>query len=239
MIPLRIRAELSEPIAYSGDGLPIDAILSAAVFREVGRRVTAHWPLAQDDEFPRDLDLPLARWACDFDGECDQRLRNAHDGRVWGWRASDVHAHWLVHTAVEVRKRCDIGAYGRWTDATDVDESAGRFKAYDLKLPARIAAWLEWYVVGDADEIRRLLERHITSLGRKRAHGNGRVMRWHVEPMAEDWSVERGGKLTRAMPRGYGHGRVAMRAVRPPCWHPSRQIVCVVPIESELVPGVR
>lgn len=233
--PLRISCDLAEPVVYFGDGMCFDGLLSAAWFRDLSYGITSKWPTASRDEpWVNDLHLPLARWSVPYAGACDPRLRD-ETGRVWGWCASAVHADWRAHTRVEVRKRVAFDDMSRWSDAGDVDVSAGRFKAHDLKLPARIARSLTWYAMGDARHILRVLEDHITSVGRKVGQGNGRVLRWRVEDAAEDWSVSRGDALTRPMPAGYARGAVAVRGVRALYWHPSRQIECVVPRERDLV----
>lgn len=234
--PLRIWCDLAEPVVYSGDGMCFDGILAAAWFRDLPYELTSKWQSATREEvWVPDLELPLARWAVPYAGSCDPRMRD-EQGRVWGWCASAVHAEWSIHTVVEVRKRVATDEMGRWSNAADVDVSAGRYKASDLRLPARVARRLEWYVVGDGDKIQRVLERHITAVGRKVGHGNGRVLRWRVEDWAHDWSVQRGGALTRPMPQGYARGPVMTRGIRALYWHPSRQIACVVPMERDLVP---
>jgi hypothetical protein len=211
-----------------------DGILAAAWFRDLPYALTSHWP-GPDEPWVRDLELPLARWSVPFPGPCDPRLRD-ESGQVWGWCASAVHAEWSISTRVEVRKRVEFDQMTRWSSAGDVDVSSGRFKAADLKLAARVARRLEWYAVGDGDKIQKVLTEHITAVGRKVGHGNGRVLRWRVEDWAPDWSVSRGGALTRPMPQGYARGPVQRRGIRALYWHPSRQINCVVPIERELVP---
>jgi CRISPR type IV-associated protein Csf3 len=234
--PLRISCDLAEPVVYFGDGMCFDGILAAAWMRDLSYGITSRWPTATRDEpWVRDLDLPLARWSVPYDGACDPRLRD-DTGRVWGWCASSVHAEWVAHTRTEVRKRVAFDEMTRWSSASDVDVSAGRFKAHDLKLPSRLARRLEWYALGDARHILRVLEDHITAVGRKVGQGNGRVLRWRVEDAAADWSVTRDGRLTRPMPVGYARGMVQTRGVRPLYWHPSRQIECVVPREGDLMP---
>lgn len=234
--PLRVWCDLAEPVVYFGDGMCFDGILAAAWMRDLPYELTSRWPSATRDEpWVRDLELPLARWSVPYQGACDPRLRD-DAGRVWGWCASAVHAEWSIQTRVEVRKRVAIDEMTRWSEAVDVEVAAGRHKAYDLTLPARIARRLEWYVVGHADEILRVLQTHMTAVGRKVGHGHGRVLRWRVDEWAHDWSVSRGGKLTRPMPAGYQRGPVQRRGIRALYWHPSRQIECVVPRESDLVP---
>jgi CRISPR type IV-associated protein Csf3 len=237
MRPLRIWCDLAEPVVYFGDGMCFDGLLAAAWFRDLPYAVTSPWPTATRAEpWVKDLDLPLAKWSVPFAGACDPRLRD-ESGRVWGWCASAVHADWSISTTVEVRKRTAFDDMARWSRAPDVDVSAGRFKAHDLRLPARVARRLEWYAVGDPAQIQRVLTEHITAVGRKVGHGNGRVLRWRVDDWAHDWSVTRNGRLSRPMPEGYVRGPVQRRGVRALYWHPSRQIACVVPREADLVPG--
>lgn len=234
--PLRVYCDLAEPVVYFGDGMCFDGLLAAAWFRDLPYALTSTWASATREEpWIPDLDLPLSRWAVPYAGPCDPRLKD-DSGRVWGWCASAVHAEWLVHTKVEVRKRVPVDEMQRWSDAGDVDVSSGRYKASDLKLPARVARRLEWYAVGDGKAIERVLTEHVTAVGRKVGQGNGRVLRWRVEDWPHDWSVSRGGRLTRPMPQGYAPGPVQVRGVRALYWHPSRQIRCVVPMESQLVP---
>jgi len=236
MRPLRVYCDLAEPVVYHGDGMSLDGILAAAMFRDLPASVTNGMPLATRDEpWLDDLELPLARWACEYRGKCDDRLRDSN-GNVWGWRASSVHADWACETRVEVRKRAPVDELKRWSDAADINVSAGRYKAHDLKLAARLARRLEWYVVGDGELIERLLVQHITAVGRKVGHGNGRVLRWRVEDWPHDWSVVRGSELTRAMPAGFARGYLSRRAVRAPSWHPSRIIDCVAPDDDQLRP---
>lgn len=234
--PLRIWCDLAEPVVYFGDGMCFDGLLAAAWFRDLSYGITSKWPTASREEpWVRDLDLPLARWAVPYAGACDPRLRD-EQGRVWGWCASAVHADWSIQTRVEVRKRVAVDEMTRWTADSDVEVSAGRFKAHDLKLPARIARRLEWYAIGDARHILRVLTEHVSAVGRKVGQGNGRVLRWRIDDWMQDWSITRGGKLTRPMPAGYMRGPVQTRGVRALYWHPSRQIECVVPREADLVP---
>ena len=121
----------------------------------------------------------------------------------------------------------------RWGSGYEVNVSAGRYKAHDLKLPARSARELHWFALGKPGPVERVLRKHITSLGRKVCQGHGVVLEWVVEPWHEDWSVRCGDTLTRPMPAGFGRGHRAMRGIRAPYWHPSRMVECVTPGELE------
>lgn len=227
--PLHIVARMAEPVVYFGDGMTFDGILAAAWMRDLPYELTSKWPTASKDEpWLRDLELPLAKWATAYAGKCEPRLRDA-EGKVWGWHASSVFADWSISTRVEVRKRAPLDEMKRWSDASDVNISAGRYKAHDLKLPARFASELHWFAVGRPKPILRVLTNHITAIGRKVGHGNGRVLEWRVDDWHEDWSVRIGDTLSRPMPAGFARGPLARRGLRAPYWHPSRMIDCVIP----------
>jgi CRISPR type IV-associated protein Csf3 len=237
MRPLHIVARMAEPVVYFGDGLTFDGILAAAWMRDLPYALTSQWPTASRSEpWLRDLELPLASWAVPFAGDCEPRLRDTA-GNVWGWRASSVFADWKVMGRMEVRKRAPLDEHKRWGSGYEVNTSAGRFKAHDLKLPSRFATELHWFAFGRPGPIQRVLTQHITAVGRKRGHGNGRVLSWTVEDWHEDWSVFVGDSLSRPMPQGFANGAAIARAgIRPPYWHPSRQVVCALPGDLSMVP---
>lgn len=231
--PLHIVAKMAEPVVYYGDGMTFDGILAAAWMRDLPYTVTSKWPTASRSEpWLRDLELPLARWSAPYAGACHPNLRD-EAGNVWGWCASSVFADWRIHGRAEVRKRVPMDEHKRWGSGYEVNVSAGRYKAHDLKLPARFARELHWFALGKPGPVERVLRKHITSLGRKVCQGHGVVLEWVVEPWHEDWSVRCGDTLTRPMPAGFGRGHRAMRGIRAPYWHPSRMVECVTPGELE------
>lgn len=80
-----------------------------------------------------------------------------------------------------------------------VDISAGNYKAYHMPIYYRSALWIQWYCLGDKNGIEYLLST-LTHIGKKCAQGWGHVAKWTVEPMQDDWSIWRDGKLMRGIP---------------------------------------
>jgi hypothetical protein len=223
--PIRVTAELAEPIVYYGDGLHLDGPLSWGAYMELpAEERDAMPPLSHADD-AIDLELPLARVVVE-------------DGLLgWVWAASAVHADWLGETVVEVRKRPPEGEFITRTSAKSFHRSLGHTKAWDLRYPAALARRLVWYAVGDAEAVFDLLALHVPNVGKKARQGNGRVMRWAVEPWPHDWSVERDGELTRRMPHAFRPDAVPSRgALRTPYHHRSRQAPCVEPDFAALRP---
>ncbi len=113
-----------------------------------------------------------------------------------------------------------------------VNNLAGQYKAYHQPVFYRSALWVRWYCVGDKVEISRLLST-CTNIGKKPAQGWGKVARWEVEPIGDDWSIWKEGKLMRGIPAfekpAAYVGNMALYGVRPPYWDKRNQIMVVLP----------
>lgn len=108
-----------------------------------------------------------------------------------------------------------------------------RYKAYHMPIFYRVAKWVEWYAVGNRAEIESLLST-LTHLGKKVAQGWGRVARWEIEPVADDWSVWRDGQLMRGIPAEDAAGteqvfNLATYGIRPSYWRPANQKLLAMP----------
>ena len=107
----------------------------------------------------------------------------------------------------------------------------GRYKAYHMPLPTLVCDKVVWYAYGDAEQIADLLC-PIMAIGKKHSQGNGHVIQWEIEPIAEDWSEWKDGKLMRPIPgplaRGITPLDIQYIAYRAPQWHSSNQMMCVV-----------
>jgi len=109
----------------------------------------------------------------------------------------------------------------------------GQYKAYHMPVFYRAALWVEWWCVGDKAKIKYLLST-VTHLGKKSVQGWGRVIRWEIEPCADDWSVWRDGQLMRGVPTEdvcdlHIPFNLAHYGIRPSYWKQSNQMPLAVP----------
>lgn len=143
------------------------------------------------------------------------------------WWAAEGQDHWNKRFDNALADLVDFG--GR---RGKVIIEQGQYKAYHMPIHYFAAARVEWYCVGDRRAIEALLST-CTHLGKKTAQGWGRVAAWTVEPWPEDWSVRRGGQLTRAIPlqdaRPEETGRLMFYGLRPSYYRKENQMPVVMP----------
>lgn len=219
--PLRLRAWLGAPVTWDGyDPLTVEgAIQYLVIALETGRipddvyygcPVTA--PLQDTDvQIPIvDTDsfgtIPIALASCGiFSPGAVASVR---------WRRT--------------RPRADYYGVDR------VKVSTADMKAHNIPAATVIARYLDFYVVGDRELLKRLL-RDVTELGSRRGGGLGRIHGWEVTEHA-DWSLYGpGGQLMRTLPRSAGEEMVGADlrecTLRAPYWHPRTRGLGWVPTQ--------
>lgn len=220
--PFRVRAFMGEPLIYYHDGLHLDGILAWGAYVAHVREHGADSLPPINSPWAIDFDLPLAKWQrpVPAGAQVEPRLLDS-DGMLWGWCGSAAVADWVAHGKMEFRKRPDLGRMMRYTSSPRFHLGAGPHKAFDLTYPTELAFEITWYALGDRSRCEDLLA-DVTHIGKKHNLGMGKVLRWVVEDMGVDWSVERDGVLMRRMPRDGGR----MASIRAPYHHPSRLAPC-------------
>jgi CRISPR type IV-associated protein Csf3 len=223
---LRVRAYLRAPVV-ADQWLPLDGVLLYQQTRaDRGQQVLTTPGLSSLAE-PKGG--PLRGGALP--------LKRVH-GKDWYYRCS--WAQWGPHADGQDywNKRFDQG----FADLIDFQGRRGRviieqstYKAYHMPVYYRSALWVEWYCVGDMAAVRELLA-CATHLGKKASQGWGRVARWEIEPVSEDWSIWRDGKLMRGIPPGdipKDGSPVDLRfgryGLRPSYWDRRNQMELVLP----------
>lgn len=225
MTPIRVEAKLAEPVVWYGDGMHLDGLLAWCYVRQL-ERAGQKPPHPAHVEWPEDFKLPLAKWHAPLGGECDARLLD-DDGRIWGWRASDIQ--WpadYIESGYSVRHMRDVDDFVRHTQATgNHNPSTGPLKPKDKTYPTRFAEAVRWYAVGAPEAVRDLLG-ELTHIGKLANLGLGRVREWTVEPVDEDHSIVSRGRLMRRMPASACESPEPPRrlSIRPPYWHDTRRV---------------
>lgn len=216
MRPLRVTAFMSDGRVASSDGrFPLDSVLAYAWMAE---------------HHPDRVWFNYAASDQSIDPDLSDALERRGEGEDWCWACS-LGQYRRVQEFIEfIHKRTDQAAAERYIDfgkrRGKIDTSAGPYKNWRLPVIVQLIPSVEWYCVGDADEVRRLL-RHITHIGGHRGKGYGLVREWTVEPWPEDWSVYGPeGQLMRAVPDPAG---TEMCGIRPPYWSMRNQRMCRVP----------
>lgn len=215
MTPLRITAHLwGEVVLPPQGGLALDALLA--------------WRVAND------LELPPPRSA----DECtrvDIPIALEPGGRFhlcsFSQSEAELSALRYVNRRAPVEQYQTIGS----TKIRRVLLKGGVDKSYRIPMPTAHLRGdvVTWWCIGDAEEIRALLA-GIGYLGKRRAVGRGRVVRWDVEP-CEPWDgfpVVRDGRPLRNLPRdwpGLTNAPMAYRVLTFPYWDRSREEVCACP----------
>lgn len=202
--PLRITFRLDGSGLYYDpyEPLMLDGLLAAACSRH-----HVHGEPPARDEEPFDVPLPLQRW---------QR------GEAWGWHASALIPDGnTAESLLYWRKRLRQGRI-TLTDGSP-NLTNGIYRDWNMPLPLLLCRTMVAYAVGDRRQVRHELVRNIKWLGKKRAHGRGRVIGIDVETIEDDWSIARDGRLMRWMPRDDGQ---RLARPRPPYWNVCGAVAC-------------
>lgn len=219
MTPLRITATLRNGFASSDPWSPaIDGILAYWHVREqLGEEQFALTSVDSSAMEPV-TDLPLAKteWQGEWWYQCSSP--------IYATRAEFLRYY---------HRRFDIGAAQQYLQPQRgrVETKAGPFKAYRLSARVIVTPEVQWYAVGDSEEVRRLLRR-CSAIGAKVGQGFGRVQAWTVETLRE--LPPYGGASDRPIPAEYARqigaeGPMLLWGLRPPGRIRENLCVCVMP----------
>ncbi len=214
--PLHIRALLRTPIV-ADQYLPLDGILLYQAHREKAgfQAITLSGEYVQQTISTLPLDI-------------------VHPGRrQWYYRCS--WAQWPDHTR-EGRDYWNKRFDSSLADLVDFQGQRGKviveqgeYKAYHMPVYYRAALWVEWYAVGDRQEINQLLQT-VTHIGKKTVQGWGRVYQWQISPFSDDYSVWYGNRLMRGIPANEAPGfSSGVYGIRPSYWNKANQMMLALP----------
>jgi len=98
----------------------------------------------------------------------------------------------------------------------------GTYRDWNAPMPIMLLRRMVAYASGSRNECKRLL-RDVQYLGKKRAHGYGKVIGIELDEMEHDWSIVRNGIATRWLPDESGTRLVRLR---PPYWNSVDRVMC-------------
>ena len=216
MTALEVRATLAGPICMPEHAIALDALLGAAVC------VRDNVPPATTAAELVPIDIPIERSSC---------------GRVY--LASVAQFEVERYDMRFVNKRAPIEQYQAIGSPKikTVSITSGPNKSYRIPRETMhlVDDLIVWWCCGDADAIRALLAL-VYYLGKRRAVGLGKILRWDVEPVRRPWDgfpVLCEGEPIRTLPDDYpGLSPDADRGIavlEPPYWDRTREQLCAVP----------
>src|SRR5690606_9511163 len=142
-------------------------------------------------------------------------------GDTWVWRASalmpdgpQAESVWMWRKRFR-RDRAHL-------TAGSPNLQMGTYRDWQTALPLLLCHRLVAYASGSRRHVRKAL-REVRYLGKKRAHGHGRVIGIEIEEVGEDRSITIDGRAVRWLPDPRG---IRMVRPHPPYWHPSGTVRC-------------
>lgn len=138
-------------------------------------------------------------------------------------------------------KNDDLILFKREKGKNRIDIGRGYFKSYNSSLTIKSYKTMTFFVRGELEKIKYLLNEHIYFLGKKSSQGYGEVLEWDFEKIDEDISVLKNNKPMRPIPLNEVKNilndnkinfNIQEHAIIPPYWRKDNREVCVVPYSS-------
>lgn len=160
----------------------------------------------QRDQVPPLVRLPL--------------LRN-HIGDRWVWAASALMPEGPHGESLQFWRKRFRQARAELT-AGSPNLTNGPYRDWQMPLPLLLTTRMVAYASGSRKECRKVLK-ELKYLGKKRAHGHGKILGMEFDQVGQDYTMIMNGIATRWLPASDG-----ARMVRclPPYWHPHDRVQC-------------
>lgn len=98
----------------------------------------------------------------------------------------------------------------------------GPYRDWNMPVPLTLCTRMVAYASGNRKECKSIL-RHVRHLGKKRAHGHGRILDIQLDETPEDCSLVKDGRAMRFLPDPRG---TRLCRVRPPYWNSVDRVRC-------------
>lgn len=209
---------MKSPVAVI-DNVILDSIISAAAFKELlgddyyaGNNETGTKE-TQDRVLSKILDKKYDVYCTSYGfGDNKEFLVN------WNKRWESQYDNYVN---LNKKKKLDVGA--------------GYFKNYHMPLIVHSYKCINFYVRGDLEKIKELLEKNIHFIGKKSAQGYGEIARYEFIEIESDYSIIKNNKLMRNIPIKYKEilnlkeEKMMDKAIIPPYWRSDYRELCIIP----------
>lgn len=215
--PLRVRAYVSQEIVLKQGAIALDSLL--IYMRAKLLRLPP--PSVQEAETGKiaRIDIPVFK----------ERVKTRF------YYASIAYPKLVQHQTAYNRRRFPVHEAVHLTKMNRVDTASGMQRSYNIPFSTAFieSGYLEWFVFGQPDEIRRLLAM-CRNLGCYHRLGYGKVDRWEVEK-CEEWDgfpLVRDGIPLRPLPLdwpGVTSRKLGYATLFPPYYDQTREEPCLIP----------
>lgn len=148
-------------------------------------------------------------------------LERQYFGPHWVWKASALFPEGPQGEDLQFwRKRFRQGRAELSEGSPSLTNST--YRDWQMPTPLLLTNKLVAYAHGSRKEAKRLL-RDVTHLGKKRAHGHGKVIGLDLDEVERDYSLLRDGCAMRWLPLTQGDRQVRLR---PPYWNRHERVPC-------------
>ena len=216
---LKVVARLLDGRVNSNDGIfNFDSILAYAWMLSHHPDILQNRDLRMDNLI--EPDLPLAK---DEQGRWKSSVgfykQYAEIIEYWHKKINDYDAHIYVDFGKRRGK---------------IDSQKGEFKAHRIPQIIRIVGDIEFYCVGDSNEIKKYLK-FVTNIGKKGSQGYGYVKEWVVEEIEEDYTkvgpygIMRFTPFTGELPNDGKAYQIRKTRLKPPYHFHVDRVPCMIP----------
>jgi len=159
------------------------------------------------DERPDDIQIPLTQSTL-----CGQKI----------WHGSALFPEGTGFESLTFwRKKFQIDRIELTSGSPNLTN--GVYREYNMPFPLLVAPRMVAYANGNCKEVKRVLKKYCTFLGKKRAQGKGGIVSIETEHIDDDWSLVKDGKAMRWLPNDTGFRDVR---VKPPYWNLVDRVRC-------------
>jgi len=149
-------------------------------------------------------------------------LKRLDIGETWIWRASAIFPDGPQGEGIWYwRKRFRQSRAELTTGSPNLTN--GTYRDWQMPVPLLLCHRMKAWANGSGHQVRKAL-REVRYLGKKSAHGHGKVLSVEVQECERDHSLRRSGRATRWIPDPNGTRFVRPR---PPYWHPHGRVQCI------------